>query len=53
MYKKEREERIKSLKNYEDSETDQIRMEIRWIENDLAKWEKEQQEKKAAYDKLK
>ena len=53
MDKKEREERIKSLKNYEDSETDQIRREIEWIENDLAKWEKEQQEKKAAYDKLK
>ena len=53
MYKKEREERIERLRNYEDSETDQIRMEIRWIENDLANWEKEQQENKAAYDKLK
>ena len=53
MDKKEREERIKRLKNYEDSETDQIRREIGWIENDLANWEKDQQEKKAAYDKLK
>lgn len=53
MDKKEREERIKRLKNYEDSETNQIRKEIGWIENDLANWEKEQQENKAAYDKLK
>lgn len=53
MRKKEREEHIKRLKNHEDSETDQIRREIGWIENDLAKWEKEQQEHKAAYDKLK
>ena len=52
-YKKEREERIERLKNYEDSETDQIRREIRWLENDIANWEKEYQEKKAAYDKLK
>lgn len=52
-YKKEREERIERLKNYEDFETDQIRMEIRGLENDIARWEKEYQKDKEAYDKLK
>ena len=53
MSKKEREERIERLKNYEDSETDQIRMEIRWTENDIANWEKSLKKDKEAYDKLK
>ena len=53
QYKKEREKRIEELKNHEDGETMFINSDIRYAEKEVARLEKEYQEKKEAYDKLK
>ena len=53
MRKKEREERIERLKNHEDFNTSDIRNSIKYLEEDIARWEKEYQKDKEAYEKLK
>ena len=51
--KKEREEKMEDLKNHEDNETFFMNSDIRDAEKEVARLEKEYQEKKEAYDKLK
>lgn len=51
--KKHRDNQIEDLKNHEDNETRRIRNSIKYLEEDIAHWEKRLKEKKEAYDKLK
>ena len=51
--KKHRDNQIEDLKNHEDNETRDIRSSIKYLEEDIARWEKEYQKDKEAYEKLK
>ena len=51
--KKEREKEMEDLKNHEGNETRRIRNSIKYLEEDIAHWEKSLKKDKAAYDKLK
>ena len=51
--KKEREKEMEDLKNHEDDETRRIRNSIKYLEEDIAHWEKSLKKDKEAYDKLK